>query len=241
MDVTATAVDDGTIVGWRWMLTGQPDGSAAGGPSPANTATTSFTPDIAGVYQLTVTATDDDGMTGMCTTQVNAGNVDGLRVEMFWDTDGTDMDTHLMDPTGTQWASHDDCYYGNCQSGSTSTLEWGAPGPDDNPRLDIDDTNGFGPENINITRPQPGTYRVAIHNYRGTGPNHITVSIYCGGSTTSPRQTFHATLRGRGSSTDNDFWRVADVEITPGACTITDSSLPTGPWVEVYSTTMNMR
>lgn len=237
VEITATAEDDGTIARWRWARTMRPDGSAAGEPSPAMMPTTRFTPDIAGIYEVTVTVTDDDGMTASCTTRVEAGNVDGLRVEMFWDTDGTDMDTHLMNPTGTMWTGMDDCHFRNCTGGAL--LEWAAPGMEDNPRLDIDDTNGFGPENINIERPEPGTYRIAVHNWRGDGPNNTTVRVYCGGSTTAPRQTF-GPVPLRGGS--DDLWRVADVEITPGGCRITELRRPDGrPDVSPLRTTQNMR
>ncbi len=240
VDITATAEDDGEITRWNWTLSTRPDGSRARNPSPRNRPMTSFTPDIAGVYELTVTVTDNDGEMASCVTRVEAGNIDGLRVEVFWDTNGTDIDTHLMNPTGTMWTSSDDCYYGNCNTrGGPAILEWGAPGPDDNPRLDIDDTDGFGPENINITTPEPGTYRVGIHNYRGAGPNNTTVRIYCGGSTTSPRQTFGPVpLRGR----SDDFWRVADVTIERGRCTITDLSNPDGrPNISPHRSTLGMR
>ncbi|MCC6878046.1 MAG: hypothetical protein IT378_27285 [Sandaracinaceae bacterium] len=218
--ITASAVDDGRIVRWRWQATEMPMGSRAAAPRPADQPQTRFTPDIAGIYRLTVTATDDDGMTGTCTTRVEAGNVDGLRVEVFWDTDGTDMDTHLLNPTATRWVNEDDCYYGNCTRGPV--LEWGAPGTADNPRLDIDDTNGFGPENINIERPQSGTYRVGVHCYGGRGlTTRVTVRVYCGGSTTTPRQTFGPVAL-RDNDQGNDFWRVADVAIDASGCRITD-------------------
>lgn len=240
--ITASAVDDGTIVAWSWRVDTRPPGSAAGPPSPSNSPMTTFTPDIAGNYDLVVTATDDDGLRGSCTTRVSAGNVDGLRVEMFWDTDGTDMDLHLLNPTGTEWEGHDDCHFRNCDGGAV--LEWGAPGPADNPRLDIDDTNGFGPENINIMRPQPGTYRVAVHAWASGVATRVTVRIYCGGSTTTPRETFGpVTLRPTSSSTaGRDFWRVADVTISSGGCTITDLRRPDGqPWIEPDRSTTGMR
>lgn len=239
VSLSASAVDDGTIVRWAWAVASRPPGSAAAAPSPPDRAMTNFTPDIAGVYTLRVTATDDDGLTGACTTTVSAGNIDGLRVEMFWNVDRSDMDLHLLNPTGTHWRSDDSCFYGNCRG----SREWGAPGDADNPRLDIDDTNGFGPENINIRRPQPGTYRIAVHAFRGDRvPNRVTVRVYCGGSTTTPRQTFGpVTLRGDGSWDSNDFWRVADVDVTASGCTIHDLSRADGPWIEPHSVAVGRR
>ncbi len=245
VSITASAVDDGTIIRWAWRVVTRPPGSDAASPSPGDQPTTRFTTDIAGIYELTVTATDNDGMTGSCTTRVAAGNVDGLRVEMFWDTSGTDMDLHLLNTTGTRWASNDDCYYINCtvNADGSPRLAWGASGPTDDPRLDIDDVDGFGPENINITTPQSGTYRIAVHNYSGAGPNRVTVRIYCGGSTTTPRATIGpVTLRGRGGNTANDFWRVADVSIAGTSCMISEIRRADGsPDVAVYNGTIGMR
>ena len=112
---------------------------------------------------------------------------------------------------------------------SLHLLEWGSPGQNDNPRLDIDDTDGFGPENINITTPYDGTYRVGIHVYRGSGSHRVTVRVYCGGSTTTPRNTFGpVTLR----DSPNEFWRVADVTISGATCTVTDLNRGGSPWIE---------
>ena len=123
--VTATAVDDGRIVTWRWRRASRPPGSAAGDPTPTDAATTQIRTDLAGEYVLEVTATDDDGMLDTCTTTVRAIASEGLRIEVSWNTDGTDMDTHLLSPIATRWFAEDDCYYGNCQGGG---LEWFAPG-----------------------------------------------------------------------------------------------------------------
>lgn len=216
-EIVASAVDDGTIRSWAWRVAEVPPGSRPGAPAPANAARTVFTPDLAGEYRLRVTATDDDGQAAECETLVRAISGDGLRVEMSWDTNNTDMDTHVLRPGARAWfTSDDDCYYANCVTrGGEGRLEWGAPGVDDNPRLDIDDTDGFGPENINIRRPVPGTYRVGVHAWRGSG--RVTVRIYCGGSTTMPRQTF-----GPVAIDGSRLWRVADVDITATGCTIRD-------------------
>lgn len=211
--ITGSGIDDGMIVSYGWQLLARPPGSSASDPSPANAASTTLLPDLAGEYTLQLTVRDDDGNAASCETLVRAIATEGLRVEVFWNTDGTDMDTHLLRPSGTTWFTDDDCYYGNCPGG----LSWPPAGTDDDPALDIDDTDGFGPENINIDLPIDGTYRVGIDAFRGAAD--VTVRIYCGGSTTEPRQTFGPV---RIDSTPNDFWRVADVTTSPGGCTITD-------------------
>ncbi|UJR78197.1 PKD domain-containing protein [Sandaracinus amylolyticus] len=212
-EIVASAVDDGTIRAWAWSVEAVPPGSRPDAPAPANAARTVFTPDLAGEYTLRLRVTDDDGDTAECTTLVRAVSGDGLRVEMFWDSNRTDMDTHVLRPGARAWFdSMDDCFYQNCRSGS---LMWGPGGMDDDPRLDIDDTDGFGPENINIRRPVPGVYRVGVHAFSGAG--RVTVRIYCADSTTTPRMTFGPVLIDR-----NRVWRVADVDVRAAGCTITD-------------------
>ena len=46
-------------------------------------------------------------------------------------------------------------------------LNWGAGAAEDDPVLDVDDVNGFGPENINIDSPEDGqAYMVGVHYFR---------------------------------------------------------------------------
>jgi hypothetical protein len=218
--IVASAVDDGTIASWGWRVVTSPPGSRPEPPRPPNAPATIFHPDLAGDYVLRLTVADDDGLTDECDTTVRAISVDGLRIEVFWDTDATDMDTHLLRPGAPAWFDGEaDCYFGNCTAGGGAPrLSWFAPGPDDDPRLDIDDTNGFGPENINIERPAPGRYRVGVHAWAGFA--RVTVRVYCGGSTTEPRQTF-----GPVAIDDRRMWRVADVDVTAAGCAIADLSI----------------
>ena len=53
---------------------------------------------------------------------------------------------------------------------------------EDNPTLDVDDTDGFGPENITIPMLVPGLYRVAVHGFDGAGD--ATVRVVLGEGTT---------------------------------------------------------
>ena len=221
--ITASAVDDGTIVEWNWQLISVPPGSVTEGPEPTNTASTELTTDVAGEYELQVTATDDTGMSATCHSVVAATNINGLRVEMFWDVGNSDMDLHLLNPLATDWnESNNECYWSNCAGGSV--LNWGTNLREDNPHLDLDNTEGFGPENVNIFRPAPGTYRIGVHNWdHRNGVPSVTVTIYCKDSETQPRETFGpVALEDREIS----FWRVADVTIDDdGDCQITDLSI----------------
>ncbi len=73
-----------------------------------------------------------------------------LRVLLSWDTDGTDLDLHLVTPDGEH------CFYGNRLLPSGTAL-------------DIDVTDGYGPEIISVPSPKNGTYLVYV-NYFGSGP-----------------------------------------------------------------------
>ena len=71
-----------------------------------------------------------------------------------------------------------DCYWFN------SSPNWGAANPDDNPGLDLDDTNGWGPENLNLLTPENQKYTVGVHSWddHGFGDSVATVNIYILGS-----------------------------------------------------------
>lgn len=213
--IEASAVDDGDIIRWDWQLSGLPGGSNAAPPSTGSPSSV-FTPDVAGRYEVTVTVTDDDGMQDQCAIPVLAVSDQGLRIEVSWDT-ATDMDTHLLRPSATEWQGDGDCYYANCNPG----LEWGTPGVDDNPRLDIDDTDGFGPENINIDVPEDGVFRAGILAFRGRA--NVTMRIYCGGSRLDPALTIGPVAIG-----NRELWRAADIEIDGFECEIEELFNPDG-------------
>jgi hypothetical protein len=62
-----------------------------------------------------------------------------------------------------------DTYVDSCRStGSDASWcnrypEWGVQGRDDDPRLDLDDVRGFGPEVITLNEPADGNYRAVVH------------------------------------------------------------------------------
>ncbi len=84
-----------------------------------------------------------------------------------WDKNDTDVDLHFS------WSGGAECYYSN------KTPTWGTAAT--SPRLDVDNTHGYGPENITIGGlPGAGTYRVFVRYYsdHGNGPTNVSAAVY---------------------------------------------------------------
>lgn len=62
---------------------------------------------------------------------------------------------------------------------------------EDNPTLDIDDVEGFGPENINIINPASGNYKITVYYFSdaGIGSSDAWVKLYINGIN-KPEWTF---------------------------------------------------
>lgn len=69
-----------------------------------------------------------------------------MKIFLTWDTDGTDVDLWIIEPTGEK------CYYGykNTKIGGT---------------LDVDVTNGYGPEVYTLASGVKGNYTIQVHSY----------------------------------------------------------------------------
>jgi len=82
-----------------------------------------------------------------------------LKIVLMWDTDGTDVDLHVVEPTG------EECYYGY-----SNTTIGGS--------LDVDVTTGYGPEVYTLAAPTKGTYKIKVHYYSDNGYPQTQVVIY---------------------------------------------------------------
>lgn len=109
-----------------------------------------------------------------------------LRVVLAWDSDGTDLDLHVISPDGQH------VFYGN------RTVENGGA-------LDVDVTTGFGPEIFASVSPPKGAYHVFI-NYYGSGGDEpqqaLTIAqvaiVTQEGTASEKRQTVQVPMRKAG-------------------------------------------
>jgi hypothetical protein len=174
------------IGSYAWTVVEYPVGTDPGmfQHQGADSALYSFWLPLAGHYVVALTVLNDAGIASGDTTdsKVDFDVIPGSRihVQLTWDDPTNDQDLHLMKlPDAAELCDQPwDCYFAN------KTPVWfsnDAEAEGSNPRLDIDDTNGLGPENTNIDDPEPGTYRVAIHYWRGTAATRNTVRIFLNG------------------------------------------------------------
>jgi hypothetical protein len=177
--------------------------------------------DIAGSYRFELRVYDGDVEScAPATVFVRATADEDVHIQLVWetpsdtdpsDTFGTDFDLHYKRSTGVWNMAPGDIYWQN------KTSDWGNPGPEDDPSLDIDDTDGAGPENINHNNPTNDTYSIGAHYYadKGFGTSIATVRIYLNGALEAERTM---TLQTTGT-----FWHVADLQIPSQTLTFIDS------------------
>ena len=191
LDGSASGDPDGQIRTWRWSVIQKPNGSHSF-PIPMNAPRANFFFDIAGDYTFELRVWDERGRESCepSTVSFNAVPGEAIHIQLIWDTDNSDMDLHLVRPSGVIWDGYDhnqsypvlfdDCFFSTCKASyepSGNPVDWGSCGK---PSLDIDDENGYGPENINLNDPCEGDYLVAVHfwNARFAGPTTATIRIY---------------------------------------------------------------
>ena len=112
---------------------------------------------------------------------------------LTWNTTA-DMDLHVIEPNGAH------VYYGT-PTGTTA-------------RLDVDDTNGFGPENIFVNSAAAGAIKVHIVHYGGAAPTTSTIALTLGGQTVTLSRTTTAASSATGIN-------VANVNVLTGQVTPT--------------------
>jgi hypothetical protein len=184
-DGTASYDSDGVVVEWRWTIDASPEGSGIE-ILPAIDAPQSerirFRPDLVGSYRVGLVVVDDDGLESEpAFWEFAVTDASGLRLELTWDRDITDVDLHLVSeqPDAAFFAEPWDCYFQN------DAPDWGIVGQtDDDPYLPADDDDGFGPEVIGLRAPAAGSYRILTHYYcdDGFGGTQATLRVFVNGT-----------------------------------------------------------
>ncbi len=190
---------------YRWLVLSRPAGADPGNFfDPDNQATADLFVDAAGTWNVALQVINSLGtasVPALCT--FGAVPADDLHIELSWDTALADIDLHLAEGGATLFETPGDCNYCN------KSPDWGGSGADDDPRLDLDDVEGFGPENINILDPAEATFDVRAHYFEehGDGPVVATVKIYTYGlEVWSDSQVL----------TENQVWEVGTVDMPSG-------------------------
>jgi hypothetical protein len=193
------------IITYNWTIVSFPNGAAATLNGTGSNRTT--LPDMAGTYTAQLVVVNQNNQSSPpCTATATFSPSEDLWIEMFWTVPTDDMDLHLIaaDLATAQAfvATNRDCYFENCTprccTGSppgcpviNKCVDWGSAGyTDEDPHLDLDDTEGTGPENVNVLHPPNGTYTVFVHDffYVGNecsdclGNNTVTVNVYIRGT-----------------------------------------------------------
>ncbi|MCP4654752.1 MAG: hypothetical protein GY856_04950, partial [bacterium] len=93
---------------------------------------------------------------------------------------------------------------------------WGSydPTADDDPSLDLDDSDGAGPENLNLDKPQYGlAYTIGIHYWddHGFGTSFATVRVYIADILVFQEEWVELA--------QHDMWEVATIDWPSGAIT----------------------
>ncbi len=203
-----STVPTGSVKKYNWTVK-QPAGSNQPLMPNASFANPTLTANTSGEYEFCLEvwdANDSKSCSPECIKVLVIPN-NALHVELSWNTPadadqtdnglaaGADLDLHFAHPmaqTDDQdcdgkpdpWFSNPwDTFWYN------ASPNWGSSGnTKDDPTLDLDDTDGAGPENLNLIDPEgtadsPAAYAVGAHywNDHGFGTSYVTVSIWMQG------------------------------------------------------------
>lgn len=215
---------DGTVQSYEWTIIQRPSNSLAQFSPDHNSPTPSVFVDVAGDYVFELSVFDDAGLRSCSPARVELTAVPGtgLYIELTWDTPadidptdefGADLDLHFLHPDGEWNTAPWGIYWNN------PTADWGPSGPDGDPVLSSDVSDGSAPETLTLEQPESDTtYSVGVHYQapNGFGASYATVRLFVDGV-----DTF--VLRDRLLQGDGAFLHAFDVTWPGGAPTLVDT------------------
>ncbi len=219
------------IRGYEWTIVTRPVNSSARLSDNMAASPTLFL-DLAGTYVVDLRVRTIAGQSSCMADRVRivARPDKDVSIQLVWDTpadpdqtdiSGTDLDLHYKKQSAA-WNSMSggDVYW------NYPALDWGVTGnPSDDPSLDIDDTDGLGPENINHSNVPDGTYNIGVYYYdtKGFGASYATVRVFV-------RGVLNYEFRDKYMEKEFNFWHVVDLSASNGMLTTTqvDKLYPQG-------------
>ena len=215
LDASSSSDPEGQVARYEWSLIDRPNDSTARLTPNSTVEQPKLFLDLAGKYIVELVVYDSEGIRSCgqsARVEIRAVPNEDIHVQLVWstpadgdptDTSGADLDLHYLHPNGKWNEGPWDIFWHN------KTGDWGAPNDkSDDPSLDIDDTDGAGPENVNHDNPEMGkTYSVGVYYYddNGFGPSYATVRIYIDSQLKKEFQKKYL-------KSTFDFWKVALVE-----------------------------
>jgi hypothetical protein len=196
------AVGNATILEWNWNVE-QPAGSASTFVPLSTVPNPRFEVNVAGIYRFSLMVTDSGGNESCEPARADVAVIpdQAIHVELIWETPndpdptdtglgkGSDLDLHFAHPFADMNIDVDGDGYNDPWFDPVFDCFWYNRSPDweelnnpvDDPSLDRDDTDGAGPENLNLDMPYDGrVYRVGVHywNDHGFGSSLATLRVY---------------------------------------------------------------
>jgi hypothetical protein len=244
LDGSRSTDEDGAIpnseMGYSWEIIKAPAGFAGRlvptreDPSNMDWTRRELRLLLAGEYIVQLKVRDNTGFESCNTSEIRIVAIpnEKILVELTWtnptdpdesDDTGSDVDLHLTKMGPGRWFEAPyDIYFRNTNSGpgSENNRLWNP----ESPSLDIDDTDGAGPENAQMNDPAPCQwYAIGVHYYRQVyGTAYATVRIYINGNVVYEKLNQPLTRNGQ-------FWDVARIHWDSGLVFDVDQLLPAAP------------
>ncbi len=209
LDGSSSFADLGDIADWEWTIVSRPEDAVNGirafDAAPDDPSLAQYLLPIAGRYVFELTVYDDAGIPSCEPARITvvATPQEAISVELTWtnpadpdegDDEGSDVDLHFVKLVNA-WSTTNDTYFGNTEPNWSPEL----------PSLDRDDTDGGGPETVNLDNPEAGNcYGIGVHYFREAfGTAYPTIRVYVDGVLVDE-------MIGELRSTD-DFWDAARI------------------------------
>jgi len=215
------------IMEYTWTVVSVPEGSTASLSDDKDDRPVFFV-DVVGdyVFDLTVRNSHDVWDATPDRVTVTAEPSQEFYVQLTWDTTA-DLDLHLLDGTGALYEIPGDANWCN------PVPEWSGPGLADDPSLEWDETQGYGPETIVMELPAAGAYPIKVVYYGQQSPDGVPAP-FCSDSpcpvTLATVRVFHNGVEqarmAHALTRANQVWHVGNVT-WPGATIVPTDTLGT--------------